>query len=67
MQVQLTERYCEIGETSSEEHCVYCGGVTFTENPVLLFSALGRPSVAVHRRCYIHWAFLQPELNENLT
>ncbi len=66
MQVQPSDRYSEIGETTNAECCVYCGGVSCAENPVLLFFALSRPTVAVHRRCYIHWAFQQSERSENL-
>lgn len=66
MQTQQSDRYSVIGETTHDECCAYCGGATCIENPVLLFSAANRPTVAVHWRCYIHWAYQQPVPGEHL-
>ena len=51
-----TDSYCEDAEAPQGMRCEHCGGDARPENPLLLFSATSKPTVCVHRRCYIHWA-----------
>ncbi len=61
MDTDWSNRYSEISEAPDGARCDYCGGASNSENVLLMFSALSRPAVSVHRRCYIHWAFQQSE------
>lgn len=62
MSMDWTNRYSESSEAPEGARCDHCGGPSRAQNPLLLFTAQSRPTVSVHRRCYIHWAFQQSEL-----
>ena len=57
MRQTLSDRYSEVAEVIEGEICVHCGGSADYKNTILIFAANSKPTVAVHRRCYIHWSF----------
>jgi hypothetical protein len=57
MRQAISDQYSEIAEAIEGEICVHCGGGADRENTILIFAANNRPTVSVHRRCYIHWSF----------